>query len=195
MLRPTRFLTGAVMAAALVTVLAWSPPSSTPAAPAQSTTEAAAPLLDDATIVAIFDYANTVDIETGKLGVERGVSQEVKDFAAMVARDHEAVRQMGRDLAKKLGVTPTPPADSSARVTHQKAMRELRALHGVEFDRAFARHEAAFHKSVIDAINTTLLPAIQNAELRALVVKVAPAFEGHRLAAVTIAERLEARKP
>ena len=32
----------------------------------------------------------------------------------MLARDHKAVRQQGRDLAKKLGVTPTPPKDDTA---------------------------------------------------------------------------------
>src|SRR5438105_975622 len=72
--------------------------------------EAPAPALDDATIVAIFDHANTVDIETGKLAAKRGSSNEVRQFGAMLARDHAMVRQQGRDLAKKLGVTPTPPA-------------------------------------------------------------------------------------
>ena len=76
------------------------------------------PDLDDATIVAIFDAANTADIETGRLAVERGHSPEVRDFGAMLIRDHEAVRQMGRDLAERLGVTPTPPADSSSAVAH-----------------------------------------------------------------------------
>ena len=66
--------------------------------------------LDDPTIVAIFDAANTADIETGKLAAERGASTEVREFGAMLARDHQMVRQQGRDLAAKLGVTPTPPA-------------------------------------------------------------------------------------
>jgi putative membrane protein len=62
-------------------------------------------------------------------------------------------------------------------------MKSLRALKGQAFDRAFLEHEVAFHKAVIDAINSTLLPAIQNAEVRALVVKVAPAFQAHMLGA------------
>ena len=41
----------------------------------------------------------------------------------------------------------------------------------------------AYHKAVIDAVNSTLLPATQNAELKALQVKVAPAFQAHMLAA------------
>lgn len=148
------------------------------------------PELDDATIVAIFDAANTVDIETGRLAAERGHSQEVRDFGAMLVRDHQAVRQMGRDLAAKLGVTPTPPADDASAAAHAKAMAELRSKRGADFDHAFLRHEIAFHKSVIDAVTTTLLPAIQNAELKALVEKVAPAFQAHMLAADNLDKQL-----
>jgi putative membrane protein len=43
---------------------------------------------------------------------------------------------------------------------------------------------------VIDAIRTTLLPAIENAELKALVVKVAPAFEAHMIAAQNLEKRV-----
>src|SRR5215207_7795752 len=70
--------------------------------------------LDDATIVAIFDAANTADIETGQLAAERGSSKEVRDFGAMLARDHKAVRGQGRDLAAKLRVTPTPRKDDAS---------------------------------------------------------------------------------
>ncbi len=150
--------------------------------------------LDDATIVAIFDAANTADIETGTLAVERGQSPEVRDYGAMLVRDHTAVRQMGRDLAKKLGVTPTPPADDAGAKSHADAMARLRKVPAAQFDQAFLAHEVTFHQGVIDALNTTLVPAITNAELKALVVKVAPAFEGHRDGAATIAKKLRGGK-
>jgi len=153
----------------------------------------ATPALDDATIVAIFDAANTADIETGSLAAERGTSKEVRDFGAMLARDHKQVRQQGRDLAAKLHVTPTPPKDDRSARDHTAAMARLRALQGSAFDQAFLEHEAAFHKAVIDAVQSTLLPAIQNAELKALVVKVAPAFEAHMLAAQNLEKKLAGR--
>jgi predicted outer membrane protein len=49
---------------------------------------APAAALDDATIVAIFDNANTFDIETGKLAAKRGQSKEVREFGAMLAALH-----------------------------------------------------------------------------------------------------------
>jgi len=142
-----------------------------------------APALDDATIVAIFDAANTVDIETGRLAAERGSTEAVRQYGEMLARDHGAVRQQGSDLAAELRVTPTPPAGDASAKAHARAMTTLRALEGEAFDRAFLQHEIGFHKGVIDAIERTLLPAIRNDELRALVVKVAPAFQAHMVRA------------
>src|SRR5574337_1571127 len=111
------------------------------------------PALNDPTIVAIFDYANTQDIQTGSLAAKRAHAADVKSFGAMLAHDHRQVRQMGRDLAKKLGVTPTPPADFAATRKAQVAtMRKLEGLHGEAFDKAFLKHEVDFHQAVRDAI-------------------------------------------
>lgn len=139
--------------------------------------------LDDPTIVAIFDAANTWDIQTGALAVKKGTTKAVRDFGAMLVRDHTKVRQMGRDLAKKLDVTPTPPKNFAMVKDHDAAMKTLEAARGKAFDRAFLEHEVAYHKAVIGALNDTFLPAIHNAELRALVVQVIPAFDAHMKAA------------
>ena len=156
----------------------------TPAAPAAQ--PKAASTLDDPTIVAIFDAANTWDVETGALAAKKGSTKEVRDFGRMLVRDHRAVRQQGRDLAKKLGVTPTPPGkDFALYQAHLKAMKTLRAARGKAFDRAFLEHEV-----VIDAVTNQLLPATQNAELKALQVKVAPAFQAHMVAAQNLQQRL-----
>ncbi len=149
--------------------------------------------LDDPTIVAIFDAANTADIETAQLAVDKASNADVRALAARFVHDHTVVRQQGRDLAKKLGVTPTPPADSSSAKAHAQAMAMLRSKSGADFDRAWLAHEIAYHKAVIDAVTHTLLPAIQNAELKTLVVQVAPAFQAHMLAAENLQTKLEGK--
>src|SRR5881398_1245415 len=93
--------------------------------------------LDDPTIVAIFDAANTWDMETGALAAKRAHAKDVRDFGAMLVKAHRGVRQEGRDLAKKLGVTPTPPKNFAMAADHAAAMRKLRSLKGKAFDRAF----------------------------------------------------------
>ena len=103
---------------------------------------------DDPTIVAIFDAANTADMESGALAEQRASSKDIREFGAMLVRDHRAVRQQGRDLAAKLGVTPTPPKDDQSAKDHAAAMARLRSLQGTEFDHAFLQYEAAFHQAV-----------------------------------------------
>jgi putative membrane protein len=183
-----RRIATAVVAALSITALTASVPS---VGSAQSAGKA--PSLDDATIVAIFDAANGADIETGSLAAKRAESAEVREYGAMIARDHEKVRQMGRDLAARLGVTPTPPRDDRGAKDHAAAMERLRGLRGAAFDHAFLQHEAAFHASVIEAVRTTLLPAIKNPELKTLVEQVAPAFQAHMLAAQNLEKKLATR--
>ena len=147
--------------------------------------------LDDATIVAIFDAANTYDIEAGVLAEQKAKNHDVHEFAEMMQRDHKAVRQQGRDLAASLKVTPTPPANSALAKAHVAAMQKLRGLSGAAFDRAYMQNEVDFHNAVINAVTTTLLPAIQNAQLKDLVTKVAPAFVAHRDRAQNILNNLK----
>ncbi len=141
---------------------------------------ASSPKLNDPTIVAIFDAANTYDMETGGLAVSKGHAKAVREFGAMLVHDHRSVRKQGRDLAKSLKVTPTPPRDFPLAKAHVAAMRSLRRLRGSAFDRAFLKQEVDYHNAVIDDVTHTLLPAIQNAQLKDLVTKVAPAFVAHR---------------
>ena len=161
--------------------------------PGDNARASAAPLpaLDDPTIVAIFDAANTYDIETGLLAAKKGQSASVREFGEMLARDHRHVRTLGRDLAASLKVTPTPPADFALAKAHAEALRTLKAASGREFDRAFLAHEVAFHSAVIDAVTTTLLPAISNAQVKDLVTKVAPAFVAHRDKAQSMLDNLK----
>jgi putative membrane protein len=147
--------------------------------------------VDDPTIVAIFDAANTWDMETGKLAEQRGASKAVRDFGAMLVRDHKQVRQQGRDLAKKLHVTPTPPKDFALAKVHADAMKKLRRLHGKAFDHAFLDNEVAYHQAVIDAVTGTLLPSTKNADLKDLEQKVAPAFVAHRDAAKNLLSKAD----
>lgn len=147
--------------------------------------------LDDPTIVAIFDAANTYDIEAGALAEKKANLQVVHEFAEMMQRDHRAVRQQGRDLAASLKVTPTPPANFALAKAHVDAMTKLRGLTGTAFDRAYLQNEVDFHSAVIDAVTKTLLPAIQNAQLKDLVTKVAPAFVAHRDRAQNLLDHLK----
>jgi putative membrane protein len=52
-------------------------------------------------------------------------------------------------------------------------------LKGTAFDKAYVDHEVAYHAQVLEALDKTLIPGARNAELKALLVKVRPAFAAH----------------
>ncbi len=165
-------------------------PSLTPAnAPMRASIARA---LDDATIVAIFDAANTWDIETSRVAAKKSKNKDVLAFADMMIKDHTAVRKLGRNLAAKLKMTPTPPGkDFALYIDHVNAMKELASSTGAAFDQAYIDHEVAYHQAVIDAITKQLLPATQNAELKDLETKVAPNFVAHLAAGKAVQAKLK----
>jgi putative membrane protein len=161
-------------------------------APSHTPSQAVAPL-DDPTIVAIFDAANTWDIDLGNLALKKSSNKDVRNFADMMVRDHSAARKLGRDLAKKLHVTPTPPGkDFALYKDHVATLAKLNGLTGAAFDKAYIDHEVWYHQAVIDAVTNTLLPATKNAELKDLEVKVAPNFQAHLAAAKDLQKKLGA---
>ncbi len=190
MKKPTVFLALAALFAG-ATLQAQTPlPASSP-----STARAAiapAPALDDPTIVAIFDAANTWDIQTSEIALKKSQNKGVRRFADMMVRDHRAVRKLGRDLAQKLHVTPTPPGkDFALYQDHESTMKTLRSTRGKAFDKAYIDHEVWYHQAVIDAVTSQLLPATKNGELKDLETKVAPNFQAHLAAAKDVQAKLE----
>ena len=151
---------------------------------------ACAQSLDDATILALFDQANGVDVAMGRLGWQRGVADDVKALARQVAADHEGVQQQGRQLARKLGLVPTLPAGDMGLSDQVKTTVRLRTLAADKFDRAYLANEIAFHAAVINAMKTTLIPAARSPELRGLLEAVLPAFQHHLDATRAVASKL-----
>lgn len=136
--------------------------------------------LNDAQIASIVVTANQVDIDAGTLAVSRSTNDEVKAFARLMVTDHTAVNKSATDLAGKLKVTPQDnPTSESLKSGGDKNLAHLRTLTGTSFDKAYVDHEVAYHQQVIDALDKTLIPGAANAELKALLIKVRPAFVAH----------------
>lgn len=152
---------------------------STVAAPAPAA-PTAAPAVSDPQIAAIVVAANQVDIDAGELAKEKAADPRVKEFAQRMITDHGGVNQAASDLVGRLGVTPEPNATSQKLTADGEANRTaLRGQSGAAFDRAYVANEVAYHQAVLDAIDQTLIPSAQNAELKALLQRTRPAFAAH----------------
>jgi putative membrane protein len=134
----------------------------------------------DPQIAHIVVTANQIDIDAGKLAKSRSKNKEVQAFAQQMITDHSAVNKQATALAKKLGVKPEDNDTSkSLKDGARKNTDSLKKLKDGKFDKAYIDHEVAYHQAVLDAIDKTLIPSAQNAELKGLIEKVQPAFQAH----------------
>ena len=156
--------------------------TTTGAAPAAQTTATApaSPAVTDPQIAAIVVAANEVDIRAGELARERSTNAEVRAFAERMVTDHTGVNQAASDLVGRLGVTPEPNATSQKLTSDgEQARAGLQGQTGAAFDRAYIDGEVAYHQAVLDALDQTLIPNAQNAELRGLLEQTRPAVAAH----------------
>ena len=140
----------------------------------------AAPAVTDPQIAAIVVAANNVDIEAGRLAQANATNPEVRAFGERMVTDHSGVNKSAVDLVTKLGVTPEEnPTSRQLTEGGAQTREQLQSMSGAEFDRAYISNEVAYHQTVLQAVDNTLIPSAQNAELKALLVSVRPAFVAH----------------
>ena len=134
----------------------------------------------DPQIAHIVVTANQVDIDAGKLAESKASNADVKAFGKQMVTDHTGVNKQAVALVTKLKVTPEDNDTSkSLKAGGADNVKNLQKLSGAAFDKAYVDHEVAYHEQVLDAIDKTLIPSAQNAELKSLLVAVRPAFVAH----------------
>ena len=126
-----------------------------------------------------------------RAAAERITAEGMKEILYTIASDEYAgrdtpspgqdkVAQYIVDRLKKLKVKPEPSATSAnLKKGGDDNIAKLKTLKGAEFDKAYVANEVAYHQAVLDAVDKTLIPSAKNEELKALLVKVRPAFVAH----------------
>jgi len=138
------------------------------------------PALTDPEIASVAVVANQNDIDFAKIAVEKSQNPKVVEFAKTMITDHNVVIGLAVDLVTKLNVTPTDNAVSKQMTADAKKTTEmLNSKSGNDFDKTYVDNEVAYHKAVIGAVKTVLIPQTQNEELKALLQKVVPILETH----------------
>ena len=141
---------------------------------------ASAQQINDAQIASIVVTANQVDIDAGKLAAAQSTNAEVKSFGQQMVEAHTGVNKSATELVTKLKVTPQDnPTSQQLKKGGDDNVAKLKGLKGAAFDKAYVDHEVTYHQAVLDAVDKTLIPNAKNEELKALLVKVRPAFVAH----------------
>jgi putative membrane protein len=112
----------------------------------KDTVQVSTAVIPDSTFLAKAYNIGTFEIKIARLANQKSQNSKVKDFAAMMIKDHTA---MGKDvsdlMSKKHYNKPTGlPADLKSKVD------DLSKLLGKDFDKKYADINAAGHKEAID---------------------------------------------
>jgi putative membrane protein len=151
---------------------------------------AAAPT--DPQIAHIAYTAGSIDIAAGKQALARAHDRKVRDFAKEMVRDHQAVNTKALALVKKLHVTPQDnPTSQGLTKAAATESAKLAKLKGRAFDREYINNEVAYHKTVNQALEGTLIPSAKNAELKSLLETGLTLFREHQAHAEQVAKEMK----
>jgi len=146
----------------------------------------------DPQIAHIAYTAGQIDIEAAQQALSKSQNKDVREFATDMEKDHKAVNDKALALVKKLNVTPQDN-DTSKTLSKQASEKraELAKLNGAAFDKAYIDNEVAYHKTVNNALQNTLIPSASNPELKDLLSTGLKIFQGHEQHAEQVAGKLK----
>lgn len=136
--------------------------------------------LEDTEVASVAVVANQIDIDYAQIALKKSDNKEILEFANRMVNDHNAVIGQAVALVKKLGVDPKDNAVSQSLLKDaEETIKKLKRTPKRQFDLAYINNEVAYHKAVIAAVNSVLIPETENDELKQLLSDVVPALEAH----------------
>lgn len=85
------------------------------------------------------------EVNAGNLAQEKGSSQAVKDFGAMMVKDHSAANEKLKSLAAAQGIKlPTSPS-----LAQQASAKELKMKSGDSFDKSYIKNQIKAHEQTV----------------------------------------------
>src|SRR5262249_7647405 len=85
------------------------------------------------------------EIDIGKLAQEKSQNEAVKQYGAMLVKDHSDHKAKAEEVAGELGVAPPTGSSIGSKATYAK----LKVLSGATFDRSFAKSMVKDHQEDI----------------------------------------------
>jgi putative membrane protein len=152
------------------------PDTSTSSSPGGSPSS---PLNDDQ-ILHVLHTANGGEIEQARMAQKQAKNARVKQFAAMMIKDHSDADKKGNDVAKKSNASPT--ANDVSRNLESEAKQMTSAMSnqkGSDFDRSYMDAQVKEHQAVLDLIDKQLLPNAKSADVKSMLQALRPKIEGH----------------
>jgi putative membrane protein len=136
--------------------------------------------LNDLEIAHAAYVAGDIDIRNAHLALALSDDPEIREFAELMIRDHEAVNDAALDLLKKLKAEPQDNAFSQSLLTGARDnWKKMAQLSGAEFDKSYAANELAYHQTVNKVVGEAFIPNVENGELKSLLGSALDTFQAH----------------
>jgi putative membrane protein len=133
--------------------------------------------------------AGNAEVELGRLAQEKATHADVKEFAAMLVRDHQAAAADLRPIAARLNTSQAEARDEADN-DFKDRMEDLSKLSGRDFDKKYIDEMIDDHqKDVRDLENKAEHAA--DADLKAWASKTLPVVRQHLERAKSIKETLD----
>lgn len=143
--------------------------------------------LNDAQLLGVLGIANGAEIDAGKVAVDRGQKQEVKDFATKMVAEHTANNVKLQAVELKVGFVRAESDVSNALKQNADAMiTALKNAATADFDKLYIDGQVTMHQDLLTQLDQSFIPGAQNADVKAYLQETRAAVEGHLNEAKTI---------
>lgn len=147
--------------------------------------------LNDLEIAHAAYVAGNIDIRYAHLALALSDNAEVREFAELMLRDHQAVNEAALALLERLKAQPQDNAFSQVLLAGSDAkIKEMAALSGRPFDKTYAANELAYHQTVNEVVGEAFIPNVENAELKDLLGQALATFQAHEAHAAQMVSAL-----
>ncbi|MET0280199.1 MAG: DUF4142 domain-containing protein [Steroidobacteraceae bacterium] len=118
--------------------------------------------------------AGMAEVELGKLAVQKGSSADVREFGQRMVTDHSKAGAELEAIALKKSLAPAKALSPA----HAKALMELKAKSGKDFDAAYAQQMVADHKEAVALF--TSATSLTDKDLAGFAAKTLPVLKEHQ---------------
>ena len=118
--------------------------------------------------------AGISEVDAGNLAQEKGNSQAVKDFGAMMVKDHSAAN----DKLKGIAATKNISLPTSASIGQMATKTKLEILSGDTFDKSYIKSQIKAHHDTIVLLKKEIASG-QDADAKAFATTTLPVVQAH----------------
>lgn len=146
------------------------------------------PRFNDKQIAAALKSINDHEIELAEMADDKATRSDVKEYAAMMKREHEMMNDQVDDLDDLEGDEDATPLLDELERTQGEAHDQLDRLDSAGFDAAYMTHMVGGHQKALDMVDNKFMPTATSPELRQLLQAAKTKMEAH----LRQAERIQA---